>query len=195
MLYAYAATTPKAVPPRVTGIDDHAIELLRVGRLAVAVSRHDSRPEPTAMHVASHHRVTMALVQEGGAIPFRFGNAFEDEKNLRRQLEPRRRELTAKLAQLAGCVEMVLRIGNSKFEIRNSTFLTGTQYLKTKKDQAEAEQRLKDEIGSVAKEWRRSQHGAEVRLACLIPAEFVSQLRERARGATITGPWPPSSFV
>jgi Gas vesicle synthesis protein GvpL/GvpF len=194
MLYVYAATTQAASCDSLQGIDGSPVEPQRCGPIAVAVSRHELRPEPTATHIAAHHRVTVALAKTSGAVPFRFGSVFEDAEQLRQQLEPRQSELVTKLEQLAGCVEVMVHVRQIEQPIWSSRG-RGTRYLLAKKGLAEAERRVNDELSAIVKDCRRSQQGFEVRLACLVEVKRLAELQRRVADLEITGPWAPSSFV
>jgi hypothetical protein len=195
MLYVYAATWPGATVKDLHGVDGAEVELLDIGELAVAVSRHESMPDRTSRNIVAHHLVSLSFAEAAGAVPFRFGHVFEDEAQLSQQLGPRGADLAARLRELQGCVEMTLRL-HAHAASPSRQERPGTHYLLAKKAESAAEGRLKDELRGLVKDWRRSQTGSEVRLACLIPSANIAELRRRVHGlATATGPWPPSSFV
>ncbi len=72
---------------------------------------------PPAVGADALRRHDAAVRRLAGAIdpllPARFGEVAADEAALRRALEPRAAELLAALAQVAGCVQMTLRVFGS----------------------------------------------------------------------------------
>src|SRR5207244_3658031 len=82
MLHVYAAVSRPSGDMR--GVDGRLLEFLPVEGLALAVSRHDEAPAPTAERLRAHARVNLALL---GA-PFRYGSHAADEDALRQQVRP-----------------------------------------------------------------------------------------------------------
>ena len=195
MLYAYGAVRPGRLAPAVKGIDGAEVAILEAGGVAVAISELSSEVEPTRDRLVQHHRVTMALLRGGGVAPFRFGNVFAGEAELRQGLGKRTSELEGKLEALAGCVEMSVRhplppAGKPR---------SGTDYLLAKRRRLLAGEQLRAKLGDVVKDWRQEDRRDHLELACLVPAGRVAEFQERLQRADATlevsGPWPPSSFV
>jgi gas vesicle protein GvpL/GvpF len=195
MLYAYGAVRPGQLAPAVKGIDGAAVAILEAGGLAVAVSELPREITPTRDRLVQHHRVTMALLRGGGVAPFRFGNVFPGEAELRQGLQKRTSELERKLEALAGCVEMAVRqplppAGKPR---------SGTDYLLAKRRRLLAGEQLRAKLGDVVKDWRQEDRRDSLELACLVPAGQVAEFQDRLEHADpsveVSGPWPPSSFV
>src|SRR5690349_18780884 len=110
IVHPYAAICLQHGPVRGSGADGAVVEALPFRTLAMAVSRHETIPEPTAGNIAAHHQVQMALLNGGSIVPFRFGNVFSSDEHLRQEVEARAEELGAKLDRLAGCVELTVRL-------------------------------------------------------------------------------------
>jgi hypothetical protein len=201
MLYAYGAVRAGQVPPGVSGIDGSPVCVLEAAGLGVAVSELPRKVEPTRVRLVQHHRVTMALLRGGGVAPFRFGNVFPGEAELRRGLEPRASELGQRLEALAGCVEMGLRLplgANEPAAGRGQR--QGTAYLLRKRRQITAADELHARLKDVLKDWQQEPSAEGVlAAACLVEQRRVDELRARlaevAPEAEVSGPWPPSSFV
>lgn len=195
MLYAYGVVWPGQLAPAVRGIDGAEVVILEGDGVAVAVSELPREVKPTRDRLVQHHRVTMALLRSGGVAPFRFGNVFAGEAELRQGLQKRTSELEQKLEALAGCVEMSVRqplpaAGKPR---------TGTDYLLAKRRRLHAGEQLRAKLGDVVKDWRQDDRGDSLEVSCLVPAgrvaEFEDRLERAEPAAEVSGPWPPSSFV
>jgi hypothetical protein len=201
MLYVYGIVEQGRRAPAVAGVDGAAVALVKSSTLSIAVSEVPAAPEPTRERLAQHHRVTMALLAEGGVVPLRFGNAFDDEESLHRGLGPRAVELAGKLDQLAGFVELGLSLALADDPRRDplQSGGEGTRYMLAKKRQLDTAEDLRARVGDIIQDWRAEVKGRTLRIACLIRAEHVEKLRNRlatfAPAPRVTGPWPPSSFV
>lgn len=195
MLYAYGAVRTGHLAPPVKGIDGAPVAILEAGGVGVAVSELSQEVEPTRDRLVQHHRVTMALLRSGGVAPFRFGNVFPGEAELRRELQERTSELERKLETLAGCVEMAVKQPLPAAAKPRS----GTDYLLGKKRRLLAAEQLRARLGDIVLDWREGAKGDSVDVACLIAVERMLEFREKLEhaepGVEVSGPWPPSSFV
>jgi len=183
------------VAPGVKGIDGAPVAVLAAAGLGVAVSELAEEVQPTRDRLVQHHRVTMALLRNGGVAPFRFGNVFPGEAELRQELQGRAPELQEKLKSLAGCVEMAVRLAVPAGQKPAS----GTDYLLHKKRELHAADHLRANLDKVVRDWRQDMKGDSLGLACLVEqariAEFKAKVAEIDMRAEVSGPWPPSSFV
>jgi hypothetical protein len=201
MLYAYGVVRPDQPCPGVAGIDGAAVALVDAGGVRVAVSELADGAAPTPERLARHHRVAMALLASGGLVPLRFGQTFESETSLRTALEGRGEELARKLDELAGCVELGVRVAldGRPIPLAADGTAPGRAYLLAKKARLEIGQRLRAHVGDLARDWRQELAGDSLKAACLAGRERVPELKARLAGfdprPRITGPWPPSSFV
>jgi hypothetical protein len=195
MLYAYGAVRPGHAAPDVRGIDGAPVEVVEAAGLGVAVSELARDVEPTRDRLVQHHRVTMALLRGGGVAPFRFGNVFPGEAELRQGLQKRASELGQMLETLAGYVEMCVRLPLPNGGKPGS----GTEYLLHKKRQLHAADQLHSELAELVQDWREEVRGNRLSVACLVPqaraAEFERKATQVDARAEVSGPWPPSSFV
>jgi hypothetical protein len=180
MLYAYGVV-PAGMSASAAGV------CFRDAGVRVAVREVAEKPGPTRDRLEEHHRVTLALAKAGGIVPFRFGTVFQDEHELAERLAPQAAGLAARLAALAGCVEMSIRVPAAA----QSKPVSGAEYLRQKKVQFDAEERLAATVEAVAKEVRRGAGS----LACLVEQRRLPEFRRAAEGLRVTGPWAPSSFV
>ena len=202
MLYAYGAVRPDQTPPGVKGIDGATVAVLEAAGLGVAVSELANEVEPTRDRLVQHHRVTMALLRSGGVAPFRFGHVFPGEAELRDGLQPRAAELGQKLAALAGCVEMDIRLPLGS-EMPSPSLSPregkGTAYLMAKKRRFQAADGIRASLTDVLEDWRQEIGREGLEVACLVKLASVPELKRRlaevAPDAVISGPWPAGSFV
>ena len=133
----------------------------------------------------------MLLLGSGAVAPFRFGNTFEHEEELREAIETA--GLAAKLEKVAGCVELTVHVPLVR-ERRS-----GREYLLAKKRELDLAERLHAKAAPLLEDWRQENKGDGIQAACLVKTARVSQLKETLRTfepqPKVTGPWPPSSFV
>jgi hypothetical protein len=195
MLYAYGAVRPGHAAPAVSGIDGAAVAVLETAGLGVAISHLAEEVRPTRDRLVQHHRVTMALLRGGGVAPFRFGNVFPGEAELRQGMQGRASELVQKLEALAGCVEVAIRVALPAGAKPGS----GTEYLLRKKGQLGIADKLQADLADLVKDWRQELKGESLEVACLLDQRHLPALKAKVAEihphAEVTGPWPPSSFV
>src|SRR5438105_4127918 len=172
MLHVYAAVSRPSGDMR--GVDGRLLEFLPVEGLALAVSRHDEAPAPTAERLRAHARVNLALL---GA-PFRYGSHAADEDALRQQVRPD--ELRAKLDEVSGCVEYTIQL-----PAEPDDRASGRAYLEGKR-RAYAQRTLLEERLQPAASAFKNERG---RLVCLVPRQNVVRFKELAHGLKVSGPW------
>jgi hypothetical protein len=110
--YLYAivpAGTP--VPEGITGLGGQPLHRLDIGELAAICSDHDgSRIMPRRVNIAAHQGVLKALADGPAVLPMSFGTVADDEAELRTMLEEQAETLLESMQEVAGCVEMGLRL-------------------------------------------------------------------------------------
>jgi hypothetical protein len=109
-LYLYGivdAVPPEALGPGLAGEDLRAIG----GSPAAIVGELPAPPRPEPASLAAHETVVRRLAELAPALlPARFGQTLPDEQALIGWLDAHQRELSDALVQVAGCVQMTLRI-------------------------------------------------------------------------------------
>jgi len=90
-----------------TGIDGSAVYSIESAGLAAWVSDVDASVSPTVDRVKAHDTVCAAAMNDGETpLPVRFGQTFPDTAAAIAAIESREAALRARLARVAGCVEM-----------------------------------------------------------------------------------------
>jgi hypothetical protein len=111
LLYCVFLGSGKQPRPGLQGVDGQPVELMARGGLCAATSPFPSAPlVPTLDRVQTYERVVEALFTERTLVPMRFGSILESEAQVARFLRERSPTFKAQLRELAGCVEMGLRI-------------------------------------------------------------------------------------
>ncbi|MBV9119738.1 MAG: GvpL/GvpF family gas vesicle protein [Chloroflexi bacterium] len=171
-----------------TGLDGAALQLLRLDGLALAASEHKEPLPPTRARLLCHRRVNLAL----RGVPFRYGQVAADRDDAERTLGPRAAELAASLEHVAGCVEFVVTPPDPAGGLAaDGNHGPGTAYLHAARRRYLAADEVRVRVASAARDVREVAHG----LACLVAYDRVDDFRRLAVGCSISGPWPPGSFV
>lgn len=106
--YLYCLRGEPGEPPvGLTGIDGSIVYAIDSARLAAWVSDVKGSVEPTVDRVKAHDTVCAAAMSEGETpLPIRFGQLFADAPAAIAAIESREAALHARLARVAGCVEL-----------------------------------------------------------------------------------------
>jgi hypothetical protein len=114
MIHVYAVTDGAGGNVEVAGLAGARVELVAVGDLRVAVSRHGSSTLPPSTDtILEHAQVCDALHQAGGAmLPVRFGARYVDAAALRQSVTERARAFAAALDHVRGRVEIGVRVAD-----------------------------------------------------------------------------------
>ena len=96
--------------PRPPGLENRPVESLQIGQLAVYTSLHESTPPPAAANVLRHETIIEALMSSLDVLPARFGTIFRRVDFLNETIERNHDRLLAGLANVAGCVELGVRV-------------------------------------------------------------------------------------
>lgn len=190
MIYVYAIADDPDVPlGQQPGLDGSPVQVLVTGGLAAICSRH-ARIEPGAhlRALQQHHGVVEAAMSHCTVVPTRFGTSFSDDDALADLLWVRQVQLTRLLADLRGKVELALRIhgvdggpGDDSFDDlhANLSGLAAAAVLSRRRADAMSAAYLVDRAGLPS--FQRSS-------ARIVGAHTKWR-------ASLTGPWPPYSFV
>lgn len=219
-LYLYGLAD--ALPSEALGEGLAGEALRQVGRAVVGEAPRPPRPEPAAL--AAHDAVVRRLSERVPALlPARFGQWLPDERALTDWLAAHARDLAEGLAQVAGCVQMTLRLfGDADApEPRPeppalpSGAGPGTRYLEQRRRDAEHERSL-PEIASLREALRPllraeriervGSHSGRLRATAydLIARESAADYSRLVAEAephlgswrvTASGPWPPYAFA
>ena len=221
--YAYCVVPAQQQPPAgLVGIDNVAVELLRVDDLGVWMSA-GAKPQASVEAVQAHNRVVeVAVTKEVTPVPLRFGQWLEDTIKLGDAVRERGNEYASLLEHFAGCLEFGLRLVDpdetGEAQEVHSQPSTGTEYMQALRDSTKLAERKQAEIeaigasvrellGDIIRDERvesaQTRH-AVLTLSHLVAREHFDEYRARARRIRtmfpalrllLTGPWPPYSFA
>lgn len=173
---------------------------------------------------AAHHAVIARLARTHAVAPFRMLTIFASDERLKAALAPQRVRLRAALARLRGRAEWVVRVFRPSRPAEAAPagpITTGTEFLKARRDRRAARSERAQAVARGAVEVARSladiadahvfrpvspDAGALVDAAYLVHAPHAARFRRslaalsrdlRGHGCrvTVSGPWPPYSFV
>lgn len=212
MIYLYAITEADARAPDCVGIEDAQLALASASDVAGLYSLHERievRPEPEALW--RHERVVEAAMEAGPALPARFGTTFEDEDALISSLERESQHLRGQLQEVAGCVELAVRVGLMDTDAHDAGAADGRGYLEAKLARRRSQQSLVNDtlepLRRLSVRERHSDGASEqetMRASYLVRSDQVSRFSEQVTlvaqsnphlWLSCTGPWPPYSFA
>lgn len=219
-LHAYCVVAEQRIPqgPGIGGAPVHAVPLSQV---AVWTSEHLHRPVATVEAARTHDAVIRAALDERSTpVPLRFGQWFEDAPHLVAAVRDRVPGWCALLAELAGTVEMGVRVTGTAPAAAPvpPDASSGTAYMHALLERHHAVATLqarRDEVLAVLRHTLGPQVEREfiepgpegdsvlsvaylVRRARLARyRDALASLHERLAPLRVhtTGPWPPYSFV
>jgi hypothetical protein len=162
-------------------------ELVPLGRIDAVVGRE-------AVDAVGHGLAVESLVGRcRSVLPVRFGERFPDEQALRKAVEPRVSELERRLDELAGCVEIGVRVAPPEEHARVET---GTDYMRAagrrEADLSALDRRLQPQA--------RKSADARYLVARSEVARFAAEVERYAQehpelAVVCTGPWAPYTFA
>jgi hypothetical protein len=223
--YAYCVLPEGVAPPAaLTGLDGAAVRALDVARLALWVSDIAARPEPTIERARAHNAVVEAAMTEAVTpVPLRFGQWFPDAARLARLAAERAGEWRTRLAEFAGACEYGIRIESAGAAAArdvqrptDGTVTPGHAHMLRLRERhaqdgdrlARAERivaRLQGQIGGIVLRTRVDRGGPAAAGAAFLIRRADAPAWQAAAAAvrgefepgavTLTGPWPPYSFV
>jgi hypothetical protein len=148
-------------PTAISGVAEAAVGAINSGPLALWVSE-GAADRPTAARLREHDRVVRLALETVTPLPLRFGTVFRDEGEVVAALDERREEFLSALTEVAGKVEMAVRVtvegevaaeifGGIRDEARTGAATSGRDFLERRR---EARERVS-----------RSREAADLRLA------------------------------
>jgi hypothetical protein len=218
-LYAVVAEAPPF--PLGPGAENEPLRAVLCGAVVALVGESQGQPPLDSAALRRHDAAVRRLADAvDPLLPARFGEVAADEAALCRALEPRAGELAAALAQVAGCVQMTLRVfgeassGPSVPEAVVELLAgPGTRYL-LDRQQAAARARslpeiaeLRSSLAPLLRAERIERHAAGRLLATAYDlvargdAPRYAALVQEAAGRpgaprlALSGPWPPYAFA
>jgi hypothetical protein len=182
--------------PQPRGLADEPLSTLTSGNLAALVSDVDTAPEATPQNFVAYERVIERLMGHATVLPARFGTTAETENEIKAMLVSRHDDFIDALRRVHGAVEFAVRVP-APGDLTEDELGSGTEYMQRLIDQSR-------QINELAAELERATEGLMIEtrrtpksVACLVTKHNSDAFLEktRATGLTVTGPWPPYSFV
>jgi hypothetical protein len=176
------------------GVDE--LELVRLGSVEAVVGTE-------AVDAVGHGLVVESLVERcDSVLPVRFGESFADEEALRVAVSPRLEALQVRLEELAGCVEVGVRVAAPESPLPAGS---GSDYLRSLGEREGAIGGLDRRLRSRARDAVvRRRAGGQRETGYLLDrtdvAEFAAEVERYAAAhpdlaVICTGPWAPYSFA
>jgi Gas vesicle synthesis protein GvpL/GvpF len=151
--------------------------------IAAAFKPVDEPPPATAEEMLAHERVVEDLMRERAVLPARFGTTLADEDALAELLARDGDTFRRLLGRVRGCVELSVRVRG---------------------EPARAAELVRP-LEGLARDTRLAPGGDSLSAAYLVPVGDVRAFAEEVRrpqqdsdpdlDLSLTGPWPPYSFV
>jgi len=217
LLYAVVAGDEAARLDEAGPVDGGPVD--EGGRLDVSVLVDDgiglvyrevtSAPAADREQVLRFGRVLTALADRTTILPVRFGTALPGLEDARELVRSRAADWRRRLRDVAGHVEVIVHVRDGRApEVPPGRPATGGEYLRAKVSQHQERSAELARVVSVVAPWCRAARALDssggVRLACLVPAGDVPDLRAAVdawasghteRLVTVTGPFPVFSFT
>jgi len=141
LVYGIVPTSGTQSPKGIVGVDGQSVFLLSHNGITAVVSRvkrDDAIPSLSRLlaykgAVEAFHRCNMT----GGMIPMRYGCMADDKTHIRSLLRKNRVHYTELLKELAGCVEMGIRILIAECRVQSADSKKFTHQLETRKSKIE----------------------------------------------------------
>jgi len=220
-LYIYGIVGAEPSEPLGLGISGEDLRLIGDGGVRVVAGEMDEAPRPEPATLTAHDAIVRRLADLTPALlPARFGQWLPDEPSVTGWLAAHGPELTEALAQVAGCVQMTLRVyGDSPAKEGPPepepapAGGAGTRYLAERRRKVERERSL-PEIAPLREALRPLLRGERIERPAAAGRLRATAYDLIARGAagdysrivtetapltgwhvTASGPWPPYAFA
>lgn len=222
-VYAYCIVPGGRSPdPELPGLDDVPVEAVDLDGLTVWASDLERSPRPSIDAVRRHDSVVRAAMRRDSTpLPLRFGQWFRSRQQLVSEMEEEAGRFRRQLELVRGAVEFGVRVVDEEVpEDRGEEGRpeSGTAYLEAaaRRREARADRlergrqvaaRLRRHLGDLVRKHSVKEledGGAVVEVAHLVAEGQSDAYREKVEefrveseepGLTVTGPWPPYSFV
>ena len=187
---------PRYGEPPTRGLAEEPLCALTSGELAAIVSDVEAVPPATPWNFIAYEQVIERLMNHGTVLPARFGTTAETEHELKAMLADRQVEFLEALSRVRGAVEFAVRVPPTPDPVPDQP-QTGTEYMHRLLDQSRQTTELAEQVERAAHGLTISTKRTPRSLACLVRRQQAEEFLERTResGLTVSGPWPPYSFV
>ncbi len=193
----YAVMPAHGAPDAGTGLEDRPLRSITRGRLRAVLSDHDAAPAPEVENLWAYEEAVERLMESGPLLPARFGTTADADAEIEAMLDDRHDELIRTLAHVGGAVELAIRPApaeTAETAEAPAPPQTGTEYMRDRLAQERQTEQLERATAAFVRARTRRANSAR---AYLVERRHVSEFvaQASALGLTITGPWPPYSFV
>jgi hypothetical protein len=208
MLYAVVPAGLLSPPAGATG---SALQAVSGGSVDILFEEREELPTGSRDEVLAFGRRLQQLADTCTLLPVRFGSVLPGRAEVTELLAERQDQWRSRLEHVAGHVEVLVHAWDEDAPepaTVSAAAGSGQRYLMSRAAVLHHRERLVEELHAVAsplcREVRVLPADPEVRLACLVRAEGVADLRaalerwtgsEGTRRVRMTGPWPPFSFA
>ncbi len=174
-----------------TGLEDRPLRSVTHQRLRAVVSDHDTAPPPEVENLWAYEETVERLMESGPLLPARFGTTAAQDAELEAMLRERHEELLRTLEHVGSAVELAIRPAPTEAV---ESPQSGTEYMRGRLAQERQAEELERATAPLVRAQTRLANSAR---AYLVERRHVSEFvaEASALGLTITGPWPPYSFV
>jgi hypothetical protein len=208
-LYAVLRLRPRAKPALPAGLRGERLRILKCPGFSIAVAGVRAALETTPDNLLAFDRVIRLLAARSDAIlPARFGAVAGDVTTLKAEIADRAGALAAALDQVAGRVQMTLRLPASppggvvsrqpsRQRGRISRAGPGSKYLQTRAAAAHtpAVTKLRKALSNLVRAERIEAAPGSTTVYHMIDSSDVAAYRARVMGCRVSGPFPPYAFV
>ncbi len=196
LLYAVtdAERADMSPPPERHGLGERPLRALSHEDLRAIVSDVTSAPPTDEASLWDYEAVMEELMHDGAVVPARFATLAENDDEIVAMLAERRDELRATLEEVRDAVEFALHLPDRSDDHHDDPENPGTAYMNRLLAQSRV---LEDPATGLAGLIRAHTPRGGTSHACLVEREHVQPFLARTEelGLTVTGPWPPYSFV
>lgn len=180
----YAITYDTAEPPSGIGLDGRPLRGVGYGSLRAVIGDTEPAPPPDRSILEAYERVVETLMERETLLPARYGTTAASDAQITAMLVERYSELCDALERVQNAVEFAVHLPKPPTDWTGER--SGTDYMHALVVTAE---RTRELAGTARAHTRRDAYLVDRDRA----HEFLA--RASALGATVTGPWPPYSFV
>lgn len=190
----YAVTDAGLEAASGEGLENRPLRTVGCGGLRAIVSDVDAAPPADAQMLWAYEGVVTRLMDSAAVLPVRFGTTAQSDGEITAMLAAREGELARALERVRGAVEFAVHVEPGAPEAPQDAEKPGTAYMRGLLARDERRRELESRAGELVR--ARARRSASS-FAYLVDRERADRFENLAGGLglSITGPWPPYSFV
>jgi hypothetical protein len=185
-----------------SGLQGEPVRILKLHGMSLAVGESPGTLSPSAENLIAFDRVVRSLAHVSEAIlPARFDVVAENIAAMKADAANHAEALSAALDQVAGCVQMTVRLppaeGSPRVLSAGDQSGPGARYLKTRQATSvtPALRRLRKAVSTLVRAERIESGRAGVSVFHLIHSGDESTYASRTASWRVSGPFPPYAFA